>query len=775
MKKGLALSAVLMLLLMTWLPAASSQDGQAKEFDDMGELSAFAVGYVENLMLYSGAGVHLAWAPSFSGNTTLLDERLDELEGMANGTMPAGATPIFAPFRAADPGFAGPAPLNHSEVWEWRAYGGGQEPSVGMWSLGQAVKAEAEVASHLLGLGSNDTRAEAYLLLLSATEAVWYISQSLGTNGTSRLPLDLGDPNMTDADAGNGYWLPMDLIRGELNNTTVPPSWEDLSQSGEATLISTMRVLDGLGTLYDVLDSEELVGDGKPFGTDTLIDLLAITEAVYWNAMGMYHNESWELFYDPDFVPPGSGNGNVRGVQTARIGPIYNAMSAIADALPGFPCGVHAAEMTRQLARLVLDLQMTDGHIANLYTFDDMAGLQVDTEVASVGDHANAVMVLFDAHERFGGVAFGASARACLRALDIAFWNASLQVYLVASDPLVVQALDQLLAIGAMVNAIEHGEIELAKYRIPQIWSFIETSGLQMSETDTTGEDYSEVGNDTDGDGVMKHDVARGDREFGVAPIIASTVIYDNETGNWTYRAVNLTAASFHIMKAADILIDIDEVWVEDAGAPIVGEELAGLLLRSTDAELVAWMEARLNELTLLNEQIAILQESLSNLTDEIASLEENISDLRLDLNDSLENESLLRASEEWLRERLEETNETVDDLELEIERLESNVARVEKDLKEKDENVTELEEALRSERYNVTQLEWKLDNASANLSAAQRDLDAALHDLEDTEDELKDREGRDFVSAVAAFIGGLIVAVFVMYILQKDRKPEKG
>ena len=85
MRKGLALITLLLLTSASWLPLVNAQDDPDHGFsEDLGnELGAFGRGYVENLVLYSGAGVGLVWGPSFDGNDSNLttDDREIALTG----------------------------------------------------------------------------------------------------------------------------------------------------------------------------------------------------------------------------------------------------------------------------------------------------------------------------------------------------------------------------------------------------------------------------------------------------------------------------------------------------------------------------------------------------------------------------------------------------------------------------------------------------------------------------------------------------------------------
>jgi methyl-accepting chemotaxis protein len=776
LKKGLALYSVLLLLAASWLPLANAQDGPEPGFvPELGdELSAYGRGYVENLLLYSGAGIDLSWGPTFMGNSSELDIKLNNLAENVNGSMPPMMTPIMLPFSNVDPGFVGPAPLNHTENWFWNSTN--VNPIVNVAALGSTIKAEVLLATELLEgehegmLGADgEAGAEGLLLVLAAVEATLFAAENFGWNGTSMVPLNLSDSTVTDSNLDNGFWLPLGAVEGELNNSYDPPMWENLSISVDYSFDVGLKLLDGVTALYHLLTSREgLVGPMAPFSNWTRDSIGAVFEALFNNLEGHYERA---------LLPPPIDHGPIRSIGLiSSYLVVLDAISDLrADDSPTYIPRYTAALRVQELAGILASAQNENGTYSVGYR--EMIGLiEPSGDVGPYSTQIAAIEALYTAQGRFGGKAYGAAAKACLAALDEGFWSKDHHILVkdIESTSPVAFASDQVMGLAVYSQAAEQGAVDLAKYRLPQLIGGIFAAGLQLSETDTTGENYTAEGNDTDGDGIAKHSMSRGvGREFGVAPVMAANSAFDNITGNWTLDnegEVDVLA----LMDSAVVMMGLDETWFEAVGAPTVNEELANMFLHFTEAELVAWVEARRVEVELLTEQITSLQASLDNLTDQIASLEENISDLRLDLNDSLENESLLRTSEEWLREKLEETNETVDDLTLEIEKLESKVARLEENLQERDENVTELENALRDERNNITYLEWKMDNASANLSAAQQDLDAALRDLEDTEDELKDREGRDFATAVAAFIGGLIVAVFIMYILYKDRKPEK-
>jgi polyhydroxyalkanoate synthesis regulator phasin len=306
------------------------------------------------------------------------------------------------------------------------------------------------------------------------------------------------------------------------------------------------------------------------------------------------------------------------------------------------------------------------------------------------------------------------------------------------------------------------------------VWGGIVGAQLQLSETNTTGENYTNPGHDTNNNTIWKHDWDKGlGNVHGTAPVLATSATFDVMI-NWTVDNDGVVN-TYGLMMASVILMGMDAAWFTDTGAPEVSEEHAYQLLHWTPEQ---WMEAN-EELTVqvlnLTDQIMDLEGNITNGTElvdelmaEIAYLEENLTAMQDDLNDSLENETILLNQTEWLRELLEETNETVDDLEHQVTVLESKVERLEDSVAWKDENVTLMEEQLRSERYNVTQLQWQLDNASAALRQAEADLAAAVKELDDTQKEYEDLQSRTMLVAVAALIAGMILVVVILKLLGK-------
>ncbi|MCK4969971.1 MAG: hypothetical protein KAS77_05570, partial [Thermoplasmata archaeon] len=242
MKRGLAISTVLLLLAATWLPLVIAQDDPEYEFDpELGDLlSTFGEGYVENLVLWSGAGVGLAWGPSYDGDQSALDDRITELEAAAGGTMPENIIPIVVPFATANPVFDGPAPLDHSEKWMWNSTG--TEVKVSLGSVGHTITAETDLAIHLMDDGVLD--AEGLLLLEAALEAVGFTNERMGYNGTDLGPINMSDPNMTDADQSNGWWLPVTEATGTINATT--GDWEGVTLADGPSLEASLEFLSSL-------------------------------------------------------------------------------------------------------------------------------------------------------------------------------------------------------------------------------------------------------------------------------------------------------------------------------------------------------------------------------------------------------------------------------------------------------------------------------------------------------------------------------------------------
>jgi predicted nucleic acid-binding Zn-ribbon protein len=750
LRRGLAIYTILLLLVATWLPLVTAEDstdhGFTQELGD--ELAAFGEGYVENLVLYSGAGVNLAWGPSFNGNSTLMDARLAELESVSGGSMPANMTPILLPFDEADPGFSGPAPLDHSAPWMWNS----SDPSlmVDLGDLGYTLKAEAMMA---------DETAEGLLMVLAATEAISFAIMNLGTNGSDFVPLNLSDPTMTDSNMTNGYWLPYDRVEGQLNATYDPPAWEGLSSSSGVKFNGVFELMDGITSLYSALSDLDIEGVGKAFPEGTMDGIKAVHNAIYWNMIGYRE--------DPTMWGPGP-------YSVADMGMFYLVMDDIVDARSGDPVGFHAASVVADMAYHLPDLLSNDGSLPESYIVSD-TDYTPSGGVGSGAVHAIMVKALLHANARYSGFQFGAAAEASMAYMDANFWEPEMSLWNDKSGPAsTYYSAVNILAIDTYATAVDLGANELAKYRIPAIWEGMVAAGLQLTETDTTGENYTASENDTDMDGIPKHSMSWGEgRENGVAPVLARSAIYDGE-GNWTLSDDGVVS-TFALMIAAQVLMTLDGEWFTVMGEPAYSEEYAYRLLHWTDAEFMAWWDAQDAEIADLMEEIEELQNATGNVSKiidelkaDIADLEEELAALTLDFNDTFENETVLRNQTIWLREKLEETNETVDDLNREIEILESKVTRLEEDLVFRDENVTDLEVELRAERNNVTKLQWEMDNASAALAQAELDLAAAQRERDSTKEDLEDAEGRTFITALIALFAGMVIVVVILRVLDK-------
>jgi hypothetical protein len=319
------------------------------------------------------------------------------------------------------------------------------------------------------------------------------------------------------------------------------------------------------------------------------------------------------------------------------------------------------------------------------------------------------------------------------------------------------------------VRSIEIGGVELAKFRLAELWGGMVHAGFQLSETSATGENYTAAGNDTDGDGISKHSMARPGRPYGVAPVLASLADYDNATGNWTLGG-NGMVDTRSLMDAALAFLPINEAWADGFGANTMTEENARMLLHFIDSDLALWMSERSNEIADLHTQIAGMQSTVAAATAEVAAIRANLSGLLMDLNESRENVTVLNASANWLRTKLEQTNGTVDNLTKEIEVLNDEISRLERDQTYKGENVTKLEVQLRAEKNNVTQMKWKLDNATANLTDAKRDLKVAQEQAKKAKDDMADQEDRTTLVGMVAFVAGLLVAFIIVYLMRRAK-----
>jgi peptidoglycan hydrolase CwlO-like protein len=752
---------VLLLLATAWVPLASAQG--AGTGASVGELSPFGRGYVEDMMLWSGAGVNLVYAPSYGGNMTTLDARMAQLGAAVNGTMPAHITPIVLPFSSADPALVGEAPLDHSGAWGWNLTS--VDPVVNMAAAGSAMMAEVQLARALLA-GTHDGKmgataadaGEGVLMLLLATEAADSLAE-LGWNGSAMTALNLSDPNMTDADPENGWWLPAGTVTGVLNASAVPVSWEPTTATAP-TLDSSVQVLRAMARLHGMLSKTPgLVGSESPFAQDALDTLGATTEALYWNIIAQYYDGHFGLFREQPV-----------GVDAGTLSRLYLALEDVSGAFDVAGIGADAKAKMSGVAHALLDIQLQDGSLAAGYNVRAV-GLVPSTGAAPLADEAWGVAALYSAHVAQGGVAYGAAAKALLRHIDMAMWNASLGLYLPdpSDDRPEVLSSDEVAVMAGLVRSIEVGGVELAMFRLAELWAGMVHAGFQLSETSATGENYSAAGNDTDGDGIYKHSMARPGRPHGVAPVLASLAEFDNATGNWTL-SMNGTVDTRSLMDAALAFLPIDKAWAEGFGAPTATEENARMLLHFIDYELAQWMGERTQEIADLHSQVATMQSTVAAATAEVAAVRANMSKLLLDLNESRENVTVLNASAKWLRAKLEQTNGTVDNLTKEIEVLSDKISRLERDVTYKGENVTKLEVQLRAERNNVTQLQWKLNNATADLTDAQRDLKVAQAAARTAKDDMTAQEDRATLVGMVAFLAGLFAALIIMYLVRRSK-----
>ena len=765
MKRGLAISTVLLLLAAIWIPLASADEVPDYEFlPDLGdELSAYGQGYVENLMLWSGAGIHLKWGPSFMGDQGALDARLAELVADAGGPMPTNTTPLVVPFSDVTPAFAAPAPIDHSEHWSWNTTG--VEARVNLGGVAATITAETDLAARLMEGDTLD--AEGLHMVLSALEAARFMNERLGWNGSDLGPINMSDPNMTDTNASNGWWLPAFQVMGLMNGTT--GAWEDEVVETENTLDGSMMALRGLLALGDYLSgSDFLVGTDKPFPAGTDTEVLSLASAVFNNIVAIYYDVGTDLFLEDDEAKTGSiAYAYFAMIEFSETGDMVEYWRGWAE---------HRA---MRLSDLLVHLQAEDGTLAlgvstaiggtpesYIPPYMQMPG------VASHVAHTLAAAALFDASGRFGGMAYASAAKACLAADDANHWLDGEGIYVqsLLAETTMAHTGDQLAAIVALTAAVELGDVDLARYRIAQVWGGIVTAQLQLSETDAHGENYTIAEPDTNNNTIWKHDWDKNlGTEHGNGPVLASSATMDAATGNWTIDndgRVN----TYGLMMAALIFMGMDGDWFDAMGGPEVTEEHAYMLLHWTPEQWMEYSEDLNTQVTNLTERVEELEDIIDNgtgivdeLLAQIASLEENLTAMHKDLNESLENETILRNQTEWLRQKMEETNETVDDLMAQISVLESQVDRLEERVVWKDENITKLEEQLRSERHNVTQLQWELDNASSALSDAEKDLKAAEKRLEDTEEELDDLQSRMMLVAVAALVAGMIIVVLIL------------
>jgi predicted nucleic acid-binding Zn-ribbon protein len=396
---------------------------------------------------------------------------------------------------------------------------------------------------------------------------------------------------------------------------------------------------------------------------------------------------------------------------------------------------------------------------------------------ASHGAHALAAAALYDASVRFGGMAYASAAMACLAADDANHWDDGHDVYVQdkMAETTVAASGNQVAGLIGLKAAVEAGDVDLARYRIVQNLGGIVMSGLQLSETDAHGEDYEDPSPDSNNNTIWKHDQDKGlGNMYGIGPVLAMSATFDDGTGNWTVDD-DAHVNTFSLMMASLVFMGMDGDWFTAMGAPDVSEEQAYRLVHWSPEEWQEHTDMLDDQVMNLTDRVQELEDQIGNgtgevaeLLEQIASLEENLTVMQEDWNESLENETILRNQTEWLRQKLEETNETVDDLDKQITILESQVTRLVESSMDKDQNISRLQEEIRSSEYNVTQLQWQLDNASAALAQAEADLAATQRQLDDTETELDDQKSRQALVAVAALVAGMIIVVAILKLMGK-------
>jgi hypothetical protein len=438
---------------------ANAQEAPTYEFSpEVGDdLDAFGKGYVENLMLWSGAGVDLKWGPTFGGNQTALDDRISELEAAAGGMMPPNTTPLVVPFTDANPAFAGTAPINHSEMWLWNDTG--LEARVNLGSVAATITAETEMAAELMEGGKLD--AEGLLMVLSALEAARFMNERLGYDGSMLGPINISDANMTDTNASNGWWLPVWQAMGHIN-VSAGDAWEDVVIETENLLDGSWMALRALLDLGNYLsDSAFLVGAGKPFPAGTEIEIMALATAVYNNIMALYYHDAADMFVEDSEAATGS------------IAMAYMALVDVSESnnmVEYFKGWARSRAM--RMADLLVGLQNEDGTLDSGYSTAvggaPEAYIPPYLPIPGVTGHVAHVLsaaALYDAYERFEGMAYKAAAKACLAADDANHWLDGDDVYV--QDPMaettVAYSGDQVAALGALMAAVEYGDVDLAR------------------------------------------------------------------------------------------------------------------------------------------------------------------------------------------------------------------------------------------------------------------------------------------------------------------------
>ncbi len=696
-------------------------------------LSAEGFATVDHTFWRSSFGAPMIGGPTFAGNASDYSTFRTSAESDSGGIFPTGALPVFIEFQSL------------SNVTYASGNGSDTDYSTQQWSftnssrvagsasLGAGAAAQAAWAQDLLRTNhyangtqdptgpfvgaSNDTGLLGVFLIQALSDRVAAIRGGAAYNGSALQAFNFSDPNLTDADAANGYQVVPDAMGVSISGSSVflgfTANTNTSSLRGQAALIlglaEVLRVSDPAGSWGGLFD-------GAPFGPALYNDSRELLAAVANNAHAYHWDATAGTYREPD--QPSVDTGDL--AMFARSLAVAEAAAANDGALKD-QLGALRAKATGALASVA----GVGGRYPASYT---VSGSTVTPNTANTTLWAQAQAVEAWAAS-FAVTGLKSDNDATLRAsagLESALYRGGSYA---AKTPEGTSTTYASSAVAALIGALRDlsltAQEPLAVYRFVDAFdTLVAAPPLALSASQSP-------------------------------PIVGSSFAY-NATSGTASAATGFNAFS-SMLAAYEFASTGARFNAAVGGGVFITEDASAMLHNATATQVGTAIDA-------LDQQLADLQGQLSALQAAFDAINGTASDVEQRLNLSLENETISQARIQDLIDNVTALRDQVNSTVGEAANATSLYA-----------NLSQMYNASRLEVANLTYdlAAWQnlTSNATGDLNLTREQLEAAQENEAQMRDQLNEAQNQRNAAQAGAAVGvlaGLLAGFALFYVISR-------
>lgn len=689
---------------------------------------------VEQLFWRSGFGASVIGGPTIGGNAGAFSARQTLIEGLASGTTPTGARPIFIEFaQLANASYvAGTVNATDYATQRWNFTAGAR--TTGAATLGAGAAADAALASYLLRTNhyANGTQSPAgpYLGATGADGVLglWNVDALIDRvsaitmygayNGSALGAFNLTDANLNDADGTNGWQLVPDGLGVSLSSDP-EPLFQGFTAANNATgLRGTAYLILGLSeivALSDPAGDHAWLFDSDPYDASLynnsqalLVSIVANNDAAHWDATAMTYT-----------------NGGAGTVDTGDLALLVTALAGAEAAVGDAARPAVTAARERALTALT---SLSDAFGAFPATYD-VAGATVtgNWSMVSLWAQAGALEAVSSVYRTTGLVAHMKWMMKASAGLESVLFSAG-SYHAVAPEP----ALSTFtagavgLTFGGLRDLALTGEEPLAIWRLVNATQWLFNAPPLMLAGATH------------------------------PPVIGASFVWNATSLSYAPQVADFS--SWSSLLAAYELLSIGPEFLTAVGGGVSTTESASLRLHNaTASEVGATIDGLDAQIAALNGQLAALQASFDALNANVTAITDN-------LTLSLENESInaariagLQANLTTLRANLNNTVENLTTVQALFDNSSTRYGDLQKLYNESNINLT-------AALQNATTLAGEVNKTIDDLMYAQTAMKNQNDTLAKKTSELSYAQG----TVALAALGGLVVGIAAFWFLQR-------